>query len=83
MLSGNYSVPRIEAILPKEGATFNFSCPPGLVLIGPNSTTCMGNGEWEPDPSEVTCAGITKLIPNFTIVIKDNYEIIPLLCSCM
>ena len=74
MLSGNYSVPRIEAldgILPKESATFTFSCPPELVLIGPNSTTCRGNGEWEPDPSGLTYAGITKLTPNFTIVTKD------------
>ena len=76
MLSGNYSVPRIEAldsILPKEGATLNFTCPPGLVLIGPNSTTCTGNGEWEPDPSGLTCAGIriTKSILNFTIVIEE------------
>ena len=67
MLSGNYSVPGIEAldgILPIEGATFNFSCPPGLALIGPNSTTCTENGEWEPDPSGLTCAGTIKLIPN-------------------
>ena len=67
----------LDGILPVEGTTFSFSCPTGLALIGPNSTICTGNGEWEPDTSEVTCAGITKLIPNFTIVIKDNYEIIP------
>ena len=24
-------------------------------VIGPNSSTCMGNGEWEPDPREVRC----------------------------
>ena len=76
MLSENYSVPRIEAlngILPKEGATFDFNCPPGLALIGPNSTTCTGNGEWEPDPSGLACAGIciTKSILNFTIVIEE------------
>ena len=38
-----------------EGATVIFGCPPQYVLVGPNSTTCMGNGEWEPDPGEVEC----------------------------
>ena len=53
----NDSVPRAEAYddLPIEGSTTTFSCPPGLVLIGPNSSTCMGNGEWEPDPSRLMC----------------------------
>ena len=43
-----------------EQTTVTFSCPPGLVLTGPNSSTCMGNGEWEPDPREVKCKG-TKI----------------------
>ena len=34
-----------------------FSCPLGLVLTGPNTTTCMENGEWEPDLSLVNCIG--------------------------
>ena len=40
-----------------EGTTVTFSCPPQYVLIGPNTTTCMGNGEWKPDPREVECKG--------------------------
>ena len=42
-----------------EGNTVAFSCPLGMVLTGPNATTCMGNGEWEPDPREfkVQCRG--------------------------
>ena len=40
---------------PLVGTVANFSCPPGLVLIGPNTTTCMENGEWEPDPSSMAC----------------------------
>ena len=40
-----------------EGANVTFACPPGLVLTGPNTTTCMGNGEWEPNPMEVNCTG--------------------------
>ena len=43
-----------------EGAVLSFDCPPQHVLIGPNTTICMGNGEWEPDPREVECKG-TKL----------------------
>ena len=40
-----------------EGESVNFTCPPKLVLFGPNSTTCMGNGEWKPDPRKVACKG--------------------------
>ena len=38
-----------------EGAKINFTCITGMELVGPNSTTCMGNGEWEPNPRDVTC----------------------------
>ena len=41
--------------LPIEGAMANFSCPPGMVLNGTNTTTCMGNGEWKPDPQDFEC----------------------------
>ena len=40
-----------------EGEGVWFSCPTELVLIGPNSTTCMERGEREPDPKEVVCKG--------------------------
>ena len=40
-----------------EGESVKFTCPPKLVMTGPNSTRCMGNGEWEPDPREVACEG--------------------------
>ena len=33
-----------------------FSCPPGMVLIGPNSSTCTENGEWEPGLNQLTCS---------------------------
>ena len=38
-----------------EGSSVMFACPPGLVLVGLNTTTCMGNGEWEPDPKGAKC----------------------------
>ena len=40
-----------------EGTTVNYTCPAGMVLSGPNSSTCTENGEWEPDPMEVECKG--------------------------
>ena len=44
-----------------EGTTVNFSCPSGLTVIGPNTSMCMNNGRWEPDPSGIKCLG------NFTM----------------
>ena len=40
-----------------EGQNVTFACPPGQILNGPNSSTCLGNGEWESDPGEVECIG--------------------------
>ena len=40
-----------------EGTSVNFTCPPSHVLNEPHSATCMGNGEWEPDPRKVECKG--------------------------
>ena len=40
-----------------EGQTVLFICPYGQTLNGCNSSTCMGNGEWEPDPGEIECFG--------------------------
>jgi hypothetical protein len=40
-----------------EGQAIMFICPRGQILNGSNSATCMGNGEWEPDPREVECTG--------------------------
>ena len=53
------SVPTIMGIddndIRVEGNTITFSCPPGLELVGPNSATCTGNGEWGPDLSGLMC----------------------------
>ena len=38
-----------------EGKNITFTCLSGGILNGPNSAACVGNGEWEPDPSEVAC----------------------------
>ena len=43
-----------------EGTVVNFTCPTGMVLNGPSASTCMGNGEWEPNPLGVECKGKYK-----------------------
>ena len=47
-----------------EGGNVTFTCPSGLVLTGPNTSTCMGNGEWEPDlhTGQLSCKGDMKNI---------------------
>ena len=41
-----------------EGQTITFFCPsPRQAISGPNSSICMGNGKWDPDPGEVECTG--------------------------
>ena len=39
----------------QEATTITLSCPPGSILTGSNTSTCMDNGEWEPDPRLVEC----------------------------
>ena len=53
-----------------EGATLTFDCPPQYVLAGPNTTRCMGNGEWEPESAKVGCKGI-----DFIIIFQCNLGI--------
>ena len=53
-----------------EGENITFTCPTGAILTGPNSSTCVENGEWEPDPREVECSvfGTTSTtIPSTTL----------------
>ena len=51
-----------------EGEVITFTCLSGSILTGPNSSTCMGNGEWEPDPREVNCTGVLKTVGIPTIL---------------
>ena len=57
-----------------EGTTVTFHCPPGAVLHGINSSTCMENGEWEPAPFEINCllTGINLVATHATQ--KFNYS---------
>lgn len=48
----------------REGTVITFTCSESdLVLTGPNTTVCTNNGEWEPDPMEVACKGIYRILP--------------------
>ena len=40
-----------------DGQNITFTCASSQILSGPNTSTCMGNGEWEPDPREIECTG--------------------------
>ena len=42
-----------------EGNSITFQCSSGE-LTGPNKTTCMESGQWEPDPREVKCKGMVN-----------------------
>ena len=44
-----------DGLMTDVGTTVSLTCPPDQSLIGPNSITCTGNGEWEPDPRGVMC----------------------------
>ena len=52
-----------------EEAVLSFDCPPHYVLVGPNTTVCIGNGEWKPDPREVKCKVLTTLSVYYAIII--------------
>ena len=53
-----------------EGTNVTFSCPHGLVLNGSNTSTCMRNGEWEPDPQKWRCLGDYVTIISFLCLHK-------------
>ena len=57
LLHGSFVVITGCDSLPIEGRTITYTCPPGFILAGPNTSVCLGNGEWEPDPGEVECIG--------------------------
>lgn len=40
-----------------EGNIIFFICPPELELAESRISTCVGTGEWKPDPREIECKG--------------------------
>ena len=60
----DHSTGRSVTVMPVEfsvpvvaGIETYLSCPSGLQLSGPETATCMKNGEWEPEIRFVTCRG--------------------------
>jgi hypothetical protein len=63
-LTIEYDHPALEV----EGVSVSFACSHGQMLSGPNTSTCMRNGKWEPDPRDVECKSKLLLL-NLIIVI--------------
>ena len=38
-----------------RGSNVTLACPAGTTLNGPDTLTCMRNGEWKPDPNKHEC----------------------------
>ena len=45
-----------------RGTNMSLTCNSGLMLSGPSTSTCMGNGEWEPDPREAECVDASTTV---------------------
>ena len=59
-----------------EGENIIFTCPTGAILTGHNMSTCVENGEWEPNSREVECSVLvtTTTIPSTTLyATKSSY----------
>ena len=57
------------------GTTVSFNCSqPGEVLTDPNTATCMEDGQWAPDPSQlqISCKGDSRcmLSPIYMCIIQ-------------
>ena len=57
-----------------EGLTILLDCSPGLVLTGPDSSTCVRNGQWEPDPSLVKCKGLIVCAQNTDLLTQYYFN---------
>ena len=66
-------VPDQESDLFLEGTNITFTCPPGLLLSGPNALMCMGNGKWGPDldAKRVMCKG-AMLLTHQKVILLHN-----------
>ena len=68
-----------EHVVPVNGDSIIFECSPGKTLIGPNTTTCMEDGQWYPDTGEVECKNVCKLWGYHTLQHNNDlvYIIVP------
>lgn len=47
----------IDKNIALEGVIITYTCPSGLTLVGDNTSVCLSNGQWQPDPRKVECRG--------------------------
>ena len=71
-----------------EGTTVTFHCPPGAVLHGINSSTCMENGEWEPALFDISCTGTIVMVAILygfleLAIINNILELLPIHDNCI
>ena len=60
------------------GSTVQYQCNPRLVLLGHGVVTCSEEGDWNPDPTELTCKGESAgIVYNYMIRILP-LELTPL-----
>ena len=52
--------------LATRGTTVTLTCKSGLTLSGLSTSTCMGNGEWEPDLREAECVDASTTVHYMT-----------------
>ena len=52
-----------------EGEVISFTCSFGMELNGPISSSCIRNGEWDPNPGVVNCTGVLNQITTGTSTI--------------
>ena len=52
-----------------EGTNATFSCPREFALIGPNTSRCMQNGQWAPNPREVKCTRKGTVYHPYSIIL--------------
>ena len=60
----------------RVGTMVSFNCSnPGQVLVGPNTATCMENGEWVPDPNllQMNCKGSDIRNAPYSGTSNNNY----------
>lgn len=53
--SSDFTAVEVPKFPVSVGTIINFSCPPDLLLTGPNSAVCTFRGQWHPDPRTVRC----------------------------
>ena len=47
-----------------SGDNITFQCSSGLVLVGPSSSMCTDEGQWEPHPRVLRCTCVNSMSIN-------------------